>query len=317
MEAELCDVGVVGLATMGANLARNAARHGYRVAVHNRHVERTDALIEQHGHEGAFVPARALDAFVGSLKRPRAIVLVVEAGAAVDAIIGDLEPLLDPGDIVIDAGNSLFTDTDRRVGAAAARGLRFVGMGMSGGEKGALHGPSLMPGGDRDAFDHLRPMLEKLAAQADGRPCCAYMGPGGAGHYVKMVHNGIEYADMQGLAEVYDLMRTVHGLAAGEIADVIDGWRQGELASYLLDITVGVLRHDDGDGGALVDRVIDEAEQKGTGRWTARDALDLGVVGTATAAAVSARVLSAGRDLRARGADLFGEPGEDRRPFGR
>ena len=303
--SDLCDIGVFGLSTMGANLARNAARRGYRVAVYNRHAERTDTLIERFGHEGSFVPARELPAFVASLARPRAVVLVVEAGPAIDRILDELEPMLEPGDIVVDAGNSLFSDSERRAGRAAARGIRFIGMGMSGGEKGALYGPSLMPGGDRGAYDHLAPMLDRLAASADGEPCCAYMGPGGAGHYVKMVHNGIEYADMQGIAEVYDVMRTSYALAAAEIGNAFDDWRGGDLDSFLLDIAVGVLRHRAEDGDPLIDRVVDEAEQKGTGRWTARDALVLGVAGSSTDEAVNARVLSAGRALRARGASLL------------
>ena len=301
----LCDVGIFGLSTMGANLARNAARNGYGVAVYNRHPERTDTLIDRFGHEGSFTPARELDAFVAALVRPRAIVLVVEAGMAIDHILDDLEPMLEPGDIVVDAGNSLFSDTERRVGRTAARGIRFIGLGMSGGEKGALHGPSLMPGGDREAYDHLAPMLDRLAASADGEPCCAYMGPGGAGHYVKMVHNGIEYADMQAIAEAYDVLRTSYALPAAEIGDAFDDWRGGDLDSFLLDIAVGVLRHLDEDGSALIDRVVDEAEQKGTGRWTARDALVLGVASSSTGEAVNARVLSAGREVRAHGAALL------------
>ena len=300
-----CDIGIYGLATMGANLARNAARHGFNVAVYNRHAERTDTLIGRFGHEGNFTPARDLPAFVASLARPRVVVLVVEAGPAIDTILDELQPVLEPGDIIVDAGNSLFSDTERRAGRAGTRGIQFVGMGMSGGEKGALHGPSLMPGGSRDAYDHLAPMLDRLAARAEGEPCCAYIGPGGAGHYVKMVHNGIEYADMQAIAEIYDLLRASYGLAAAEIGDVFDGWRGGELDSFLLDIAVGVLRHKAEDGTALVDQVIDEAEQKGTGRWTARDALALGVAGSSTGEAVNARVLSAGRGLRTRGASLL------------
>lgn len=300
-----CDIGIFGLATMGANLARNAARRGYSVAVYNRHADRTDKLIERFGHEGRFTGAHELSAFVASLARPRTVVLVVEAGPAIDGILDELEPMLDLGDVVIDAGNSLFSDTERRAGRAVGRGIHFIGMGMSGGEKGALHGPSLMPGGSREAYERLAPMLNQLAASADGEPCCAYMGPGGAGHYVKMVHNGIEYADMQAIAEIYDVLRTSYHLAAAAVGDVFDGWRGGELDSFLLDISVGVLRHEEEDGIALIDLVIDEAEQKGTGRWTARDALALGVAGSSTDEAVNARVLSAGRDVRARGASLL------------
>lgn len=316
MVQQLCQIGVLGLATMGANLARNIARNGYRVAVYNRHAERTDRLVEQHGHEGEFVPAQDLNTFVAAIERPRAIVLMVEAGAAVEAVVAQLSPLLDPGDILVDAGNSLFSDTERRVGEAAVKGLRFVGMGMSGGEKGALHGPSLMPGGDADAYRHLEPLLTAIAAQVDGEACCAFMGPGGAGHYVKMVHNGIEYADMQAIAEVYDLLRTSYALGADEIANVFERWRDSELSSYLVDITAGVFRRrDDDSGDALIDRVVDEAEQKGTGRWTASDALALGVVGTSIAQAVGVRVLSAGRDLRLRAASLLSRPVREERHF--
>jgi 6-phosphogluconate dehydrogenase len=303
--SDYCDVGIFGLATMGANLARNAARRGYKVAVYNRHAERTDQLIQKFGSEGSFVPSSDVGGFVASLTKPRAVVLVVEAGAAIDRILDDLMPLLDPGDVVIDAGNSLFSDTERRAALASTRGLHFMGMGMSGGEKGALHGPSLMPGGDRGAYERLAPMLEKLAATAEGEPCCAYIGPGGSGHYVKMVHNGIEYADMQAMAEVYDLLRTSYRLSAGDVADVFDRWRGGELDSFLLDIAVDVLRRQTDDGTPLIDLVIDEAEQKGTGRWTARDALVLGVVSSSTVEAVNARVVSAGRDLRTRGSELL------------
>ena len=304
---KLCDLGIYGLATMGANLARNAARKGFRVALYNRHTERTTKLMANSGGEGDFVPSETVEAFVASLARPRAIVLMVEAGGAIDTIVAALRPLLDPGDILVDGGNSLFTDTERRVGEAAARGLRFVGMGVSGGEKGALEGPSMMPGGDRDAYDHLAPILTRMAAQAAGEPCCAYLGPGGAGHYVKMVHNGIEYADMQAIAEVYDLLRNSYGLEAPAIADVFACWRGGDLDSFLLDITVDALcRGDDDTGHPLVDLVLDEAEQKGTGRWTARSALDLGVVDAATSAAVLARTLSASRELRACGAKALG-----------
>jgi 6-phosphogluconate dehydrogenase len=303
--SEYCDIGILGLATMGANLARNAARRGYRVAVYNRHDERTNRLIQKFGDEGRFVPSSDVEGFVASLTKPRAIVLVVQAGPAIDRILDDLMPLLDPEDVVIDAGNSLFSDTERRAAQASTRGLHFMGMGMSGGEKGALDGPSLMPGGDRGAYDRLAPMLEKLAATAEGEPCCAYIGPGGAGHYVKMVHNGIEYADMQAIAEVYDLLRMSYRQTAGEIADVLDDWRGGELDSFLLDVAVDVLRHQTDDGAPLLDLVVDEAEQKGTGRWTARDALVLGVASSSTAEAVNARVVSSSRDLRNRGAGLL------------
>ncbi len=214
---DLADIGVMGLAVMGANLARNAARKGFGVALFNRHSERTDELVAEHGREGRFLPSRELPGFVGSLKRPRAVIIMVQAGRPVDEVIEELAPHLNPDDIVIDGGNSLFTDTARRYEALAAKRIRFVGMGVSGGEVGALEGPSMMPGGDRAAYDRIAPMLDKMVAQVDGTPCCAYIGPKGAGHYVKMVHNGIEYADMQLIAEAYDLMKSLYGLDASSI----------------------------------------------------------------------------------------------------
>ena len=291
--AELADLGVIGLAVMGANLARNAARKGLRVALYNRTDEKTDRLVAEHGGEGDFVPSHDMAAFVASLSRPRAIIVMVKAGQPVDDMIAQLEPHLDEGDIVIDAGNSLFTDTRRRERALAERKLLFVGMGVSGGEEGALEGPSIMPGGARAAWDRIAPMVTKMAVSVDGTPCCAYMGPDGAGHYVKMVHNGIEYADMQLIAEAYDLMRAVYGMQAGQIAEIFAGWKSGDLDSYLIEITATVLaKQDPASGGALVDMIRDEAEQKGTGRWTAQSALELGVPITAITEAVFARALS-------------------------
>jgi len=285
---------------MGANLARNAARKGFGVALYNRNGARTDELVREFGHEGRFTPAKTLGDFVGALSRPRVVVIMVKAGKPVDDVIDDLAPLLEPGDIIVDGGNSHFTDTNRRFDALADRGLRVIGMGVSGGEEGALEGPSMMPGGQRDAYAPIEPMVTRLAAQVQGTPCCAYIGPGGAGHYVKMVHNGIEYADMQLIAEAYDLFRTVYGLRAPAIADIFERWKAGDLDSYLIEITAAVLRkRDEGTGGPLVDVILDEAEQKGTGRWTARNALDLGVPLTGITEAVYARVLSGERSLRA------------------
>ena len=295
---DLADIGVMGLAVMGANLARNAARKGFGVALFNRHSERTDELVAEHGREGRFLPSRELPGFVASLERPRAIIIMVQAGRPVDEVIDELAPHLDPDDIVIDGGNSLFTDTARRSEALAAKRIRYVGMGVSGGEVGALEGPSMMPGGDRAAYDRIAPILNKMAAQVDGTPCCAYIGPKGAGHYVKMVHNGIEYADMQLIAEAYDLMKSLYGLDASSIAEIFADWKQGDLDSYLIEITAAVMRKTDAAGKPLVDAILDEAEQKGTGRWTAQSALDLGVPLTAITEAVYARALSAQRDRR-------------------
>ena len=304
-----CDLGVIGLATMGANLARNAARKGCRVAVHNRHWERTETLVQNYGHEGDFAPARSLPEFVHSLSKPRTVIMMVQAGKAVDELIDELGRLLDRGDILVDAGNSLFSDTQRRAREAAARGLRYLGMGVSGGEEGALVGPSMMPGGDREAYAQIEPIMTRMAAQVDGTPCCRYIGPDGAGHFVKMVHNGIEYADMQLIAEAYDLLRSLYGLEAAKIADIFAGWKEGDLDSYLIEITADVLRkRDDETGRALVDVILDEAGQKGTGRWTSHSALDLGVPVTAITEAVFARALSSQRKQRVTAAKLFGVP---------
>src|SRR5579863_4379899 len=295
----LADLGVFGLSTMGANLARNAARKGFGVAVYNRHGARTDELIADHGSEGRFAPAKTITDFVAALARPRPIIILVKAGKPVDDVIDELAPHLDKGDIIIDGGNSLFTDTNRRFHALEEKGLRFIGMGVSGGEEGALEGPSMMPGGDREAYARIEPMVTKMAAQVDGAPCCAYIGPEGAGHYVKMVHNGIEYADMQLIAEAYDLMKSVYGLGAPALAEIFQSWKEGDLDSYLIEITAAVLRkRDAATGKPLVDVILDEAELKGTGRWSSQSALELGVPVTAITEAVYARTLSASRALR-------------------
>ncbi len=291
--SELADLGVTGLATMGMNIARNAARKGLRVAVHNRTQEKTDRLIAEHGEEGAFVRTEEITDFVASLAKPRVVLIMVKAGQPVDAVIDDLVGVLEDGDIVVDGGNSLFEDTRRREARLRDLGLHFVGMGISGGEEGALLGPSMMPGCTREAWDRVAPMFTRMAVSVDGVPCCALMGPDGAGHYVKMVHNGIEYADMQLITEAYDLLRTVYGKSASEIGGIFAGWKSGDLDSYLIEITANVLhKQDPGSGAALVDMIVDEAEQKGTGRWTAQSALELGVPITAITEAVFARALS-------------------------
>ncbi|MBB5955826.1 6-phosphogluconate dehydrogenase [Saccharothrix tamanrassetensis] len=300
-------IAVTGLAVMGSNLARNLARHGFRVAVHNRTSTRTEALIEQHGHEGDFVPAETLEQLVASLQTPRQIIIMVKAGAPTDAVIDELVPLLEPGDMVIDGGNAHYADTRRREAALREAGLHFVGAGISGGEEGALNGPSIMPGGSAESYRHLGPVLESIAAEVDGVPCCVHVGPDGAGHFVKMVHNGIEYADMQLIAEAYDLLRRVGGRTPAQIADVFRTWNSGDLESYLVEITAEVLGHTDADtGAALVDVIADEAEQKGTGRWTVQEALELGVPVTGIAEAVFARSLSGRVDQRTAVRDAFG-----------
>ena len=296
---QLSDLGVLGLAVMGANLARNAARKGFGVALYNRHGDRTDDLVRQFGHEGRFTPTKDLQMFVRALAKPRVIIIMVKAGKPVDDVIDELLPYLEADDIVIDGGNSLFTDTDRRFSALKEKKIRFIGMGVSGGEEGALEGPSMMPGGEKDAYARIEPMVTRMAAQVDGTPCCTYIGIGGAGHFVKMVHNGIEYADMQLITEAYDLFKTVYGLDASAIATIFEQWNTGHLDSYLIEITAAVLKkRDERTGGALIDVIVDEAEQKGTGRWTARNALDLGVPLTGITEAVYARALSGQRSLR-------------------
>jgi len=267
MMAELAQIGVTGLAVMGRNLARNFARHGYRVAVHNRTYAKTQSLIDEHGDDGEFVPSESMASFVASLQRPRRVLIMVKAGASTDAVIDELTGLLEDGDIVIDAGNARFPDTIRREARLAETGLHFVGTGVSGGEEGALNGPSIMPGGSVESYESLGPMLEEISAKVDGTPCCTYVGPNGAGHFVKMVHNGIEYADMQLIAEAYDLIRQATGASAGEIGEIFTTWNAGDLESFLIEITAEVLGHTDADTGRpLVDVILDQAEQKDTGR---------------------------------------------------
>ncbi|MCX6386912.1 MAG: NADP-dependent phosphogluconate dehydrogenase [Solirubrobacterales bacterium] len=293
------EIGVTGLAVMGANLARNIARKGIPVAVHNRTPERTRQVIADHGDEGSFTSTESLSEFVDALERPRRIIIMVKAGAPVDAVIDDLTPLLSSGDILIDAGNSHFADTRRRAQACAERGLGFIGTGVSGGEEGALLGPSIMPGGDRESYACVEEIFTRISAQVDGTPCCAYIGADGAGHYVKMVHNGIEYADIQLIAEAYDLLRHGAGLEVPAIAGIFNEWNSGDLESFLIEITATVLAKQDGETGLpLVDVIVDQAEQKGTGCWTSQDALELGVPLTAITEAVFARSLSALRDQR-------------------
>src|ERR671912_1931039 len=307
--ADQSQIGLTGLAVMGANLARNIARNGYSIAVHNRSPEKTRDFVAEFGHEGAISGHESVADFVGALARPRKVIIMVKAGAPVDAVIDELAPHLEEGDIVIDAGNSHFNDTRRRAEACAARGLRFLGTGVSGGEEGALNGPSIMPGGDRGAWEEVEEILTAIAVDVDGTPCCVYVGPDGAGHYVKMVHNGIEYADMQLIAESYDLLRNGAGLGVPEIAETFDDWNRGDLESFLIEITAIVLgRSDEATGEPLVDVILDQAEQKGTGRWTSQDALELGVPLTAITEAVFARSLSALRDQRVSAADVLAGP---------
>ncbi|WP_372500504.1 NADP-dependent phosphogluconate dehydrogenase [Mumia quercus] len=284
---------------MGRNLARNLARHGFPVALHNRTYARTESLVAEHGDEGTFVPSESLEDFVASIERPRPIIVMVKAGEPTDAVIDELIPLLDEGDVVIDCGNAHFLDTRRREADLRDKGLHFVGAGVSGGEEGALNGPSIMPGGSAESYETLGPMFESIAAQVDGTPCCTHVGPDGAGHFVKMVHNGIEYADMQLIAEAYDLLRRGLGAEPGTVAEIFAEWNEGDLESYLIEITADVLAHTDAETGRpFVDVVLDQAEQKGTGRWTVQTALDLGVPVTGIAEATFARSVSGHAEQR-------------------
>ena len=286
-------IGVTGLAVMGSNLARNFAHHGYTVALHNRSIAKTDALLNEHGGEGKFVRSETIEEFLDALEKPRRVIIMVKAGDPTDAVINELADAMEDGDIIIDGGNALYTDTIRREKAIRERGLHFVGAGISGGEEGALKGPSIMPGGPAESYKSLGPLLEEISAHVDGVPCCTHVGPDGAGHFVKMVHNGIEYSDMQLIGEAYQLLRDGLGQTAPEIADVFAEWNKGDLDSFLIEITAQVLRQTDGKTGKpLVDVIVDEAEQKGTGRWTVKSALDLGVPVTGIAEAVFARALS-------------------------
>ncbi len=311
--------GLTGLAVMGQNLARNVAHKGFPIAVHNRTTEKTDKFMEQHGSEGAIVGSQSVQEFVQSLQTPRAIMIMVKAGKPVDDVIDELKPLLDKGDLLIDGGNSLFTDTQRRVESLEAEGFKFLGVGVSGGEEGALNGPSIMPGGSEDAYKIVEPIFTKIAAQVDGTPCCTFIGTGGAGHYVKMVHNGIEYADMQLIAEAYDLLKNGLGLDNDELHAVFTQWNQGDLDSFLIEITAQIFARKDDQGGEgfLVDRVLDKAAQKGTGKWTVQSALDLGTPITGITEAVFARTLSAFKDQRVAASKVLPGPSGERVSIGR
>ena len=296
--AAQAQIGVTGLAVMGRNLARNLARHGHTVALHNRTQSRVDDLVREFGSEGAFVPSTSLEEFVASLEKPRRILVMVKAGEGTDAVIDELVPLLEEGDIVVDGGNAHFEDTRRRERSLRDKGIHFVGTGVSGGEVGALEGPSIMPGGSKESYASLGPLLESISAHVDGEPCCAWMGPDGAGHFVKMVHNGIEYADMQLIAEAYDVL-SASGLPAAECAEVFREWNRGDLDSFLIEITAEVLDQVDGSSGRpLVELIADRAEQKGTGRWTVQIALELGVPVPSIAEAVFARSASGDSAIR-------------------
>ena len=305
---EPADIGVVGLAVMGANLALNLADSGNRVAVYNRTTSVTDEFMAGEAADKDMVAAETLQELTHQLGSPRVLLLMVKAGGAVDAVIADLIPLLDEGDILIDGGNSLYADTERRYGQLSKLGIRYLGVGVSGGEEGARHGPSLMPGGDPAGWPAVERMLKGIAAVApDGEPCCEWLGVGGAGHFVKMVHNGIEYGDMQVIAEAYDLMRRGMGMEPREIGDVFDEWNHGRLKSYLIEITADILRTTE-HGQPLIDKILDAAGQKGTGMWTVMASMDLAEPTALVAEAVYARIVSSDPDRRLRASELFDSP---------
>jgi len=302
------DIGLIGLAVMGQNLVMNMADHGYGVAVYNRTTSVTQQFLAGPAQGMRIEGHESLEDLVAALKKPRKVMLMVKAGPAVDAVMGQLAPLMDQGDIIIDGGNSLFTDTIRRTAEVEARGLLFVGTGVSGGEEGARHGPSIMPGGSAEAWKHVQAILQDISAKvADGTPCCDWVGPGGAGHYVKMVHNGIEYGDMQVIAEAYSLMKAM-GMSHPEMADAFEDWGAGILDSFLIDITAQILRFVDEDGSPLVEKILDSAGQKGTGKWTVISSMELGQPVTLVAEAVFARIVSSLKSERVSAAGVLSGP---------
>ncbi len=320
MQNPSCDIGLIGLAVMGQNLVLNMNDHGYRVAVFNRTVSKVEEFI---GHEAAgtqVVGAHSIEELAGLLKSPRRVMLMVKAGDTVDQMIDSLLPHLEKGDIIIDGGNSLFTDTNRRTKALVEKGILFIGTGVSGGEEGARFGPSIMPGGNADAWPHVKEIFQSIAAKVeDGSPCCEWVGENGAGHYVKMVHNGIEYGDMQLICEAYQLLKDGLGLSADELHEVFAEWNKGELDSFLIEITAEILAKRDDDGLPMLDKILDTAGQKGTGKWTGISALDLGTPVTLIGEAVFARCLSAMKDERVAASKILNGPAkpdvQDRKAF--
>ena len=303
------DFGLIGLAVMGQNLALNVESKGFSIAVYNRTTARTEEFMAERAKGKSFVGPEKLEDFVAALTRPRKIMLMVKAGQPVDDFIEQLLPLLDKGDLVIDGGNSFFQDTIRRNKMLAEKGILYIGTGVSGGEEGALHGPSIMPGGQPEAYALVEPILTKIAAQVEGEPCCTYIGPDGAGHYVKMVHNGIEYGDMQLIGEAYYIMSSALGLSAEELHDVFARWNEGDLDSYLIEITRDIFaRKDEETGQPLVEMILDKAGQKGTGKWTSQSALDLGMAAPTIAEAVFARCMSAVKEERVAASEVLNGP---------
>jgi 6-phosphogluconate dehydrogenase len=309
MKTNQCDIGLVGLAVMGENLVLNMESKGFTVAVYNRTAAVTEKFAANRAKGKNIQPTGTMEEFVAALQRPRKAMIMVKAGAPVDAVINQLVPLLEKGDVIIDGGNSLFTDTQRRCRELEGRGIHFVGCGVSGGEEGALKGPSLMPGGPRESWEIIAPIYRKIAAVVDGEPCCRYMGPDGAGHYVKMVHNGIEYGDMQLICEAYAILSGVLGLTTDELADIFSEWNRGDLDSYLIDITAQIFRKKDPETGRpMVDVILDKAGQKGTGIWTLQSAISQSVVISTINAAVEARVISSRKEDRVKASKILPQP---------
>src|SRR5215467_12459871 len=309
MNTNQCDIGLIGLGVMGENLVLNMESKGFSVAVFNRTTEVTEKFAAERAKGKNIQPTQTLEEFVGALKKPRIAMMMVKAGAPVDSVIGQLAPLLEKGDVIIDGGNSLFTDTQRREQELRNKGIHFVGMGVSGGEEGALKGPSLMPGGSRESWDIIAPIFQKIAAQVDGEPCCRYMGPDGAGHYVKMVHNGIEYGDIQLICEAYAILKDILGMDGAQLADIFGEWNKGELESYLIEITSLIFRKIDPETGKpLVDMILDKAGQKGTGIWTLQAAIKQYVVISTINAAVEARVISSRKEERVAASKILPQP---------
>ncbi len=320
MEKETCDIGLIGLAVMGQNLVLNMNDHGYKVAVFNRTVSKVDDFIQNEAKGTQVAGAHSIEELIGVLKKPRRVMLMVKAGDTVDKMIDSLVPHLEKGDILIDGGNSHYPDTNRRTKALAEKGILFIGTGVSGGEEGARFGPSIMPGGNPKAWPHVKEIFQSIAAKVeDGTPCCDWVGEDGAGHYVKMVHNGIEYGDMQLICEAYQLLKDGLGLNALELRDIFAEWNKGELDSFLIDITSQIFAKNDEDGKPMVDKILDSAGQKGTGKWTAISALDLGMPVTLIGEAVFARCLSALKDEREAAAKILHGPekpaNQDRNAF--
>ncbi|KAL4997972.1 6-phosphogluconate dehydrogenase [Aspergillus recurvatus] len=308
MSSAVADFGLIGLAVMGQNLILNAADHGFTVCAYNRTTSKVDRFLENEAKGKSIVGAHSVEEFCSKLKRPRRIMLLVMAGNPVDQFIESLLPHLEEGDIIIDGGNSHFPDSNRRTKYLKEKGIRFVGSGVSGGEEGARYGPSLMPGGNEEAWPHIKDIFQSIAAKSDGEACCDWVGDEGAGHYVKMVHNGIEYGDMQLICEAYDILKRGVGLSSKEIADVFAKWNKGVLDSFLIEITRDILYFNDDDGTPMVEKILDKAGQKGTGKWTAVNALDLGMPVTLIGESVFARCLSALKDERVRASSLLNGP---------